>query len=254
MISRRTMLAAGAAAVPAAAGVALRVGGLSEACRASDPNPWRFMFAGDSLTAPFGGQTPYWVPLLNRMWGVPRLSVGSQASAWGAHEGVAGRTAGQLLTALPGLMVNYHPDVAVLGIGTNLDGDGVTTLARIADCVDVILAASPCVRLAVCTTAYEYDSIRSAHAQFVNAHIPDLVGSRDDTGSRIRWVDLTGTPMSGTTDHLHWTTAEADVVSWLVWKEIQHFVGISVGGDRWLPYSAANLARMPARTGTSVRG
>lgn len=227
--------------------------GLPDSCRASDPSPWRFMFTGDSMTHGVG-QTPYWAPLLNRMWGVPRTSVGSQTSAWGAHEGIPGQTAAQLGARLPGLMTNYHPNVVVLAIGTNLDGDGVTTLTQIAIDMDLILAADPCVRLLVATIAYEYDSIRSAHAQYVNDHIPDLVRQRDDTGTRVRWVDLTFVPMAGTTDRLHWTSGTADVVSWRVFKEVQHFVGITVGDDRWLPYSAANLPDMPARTGTSTTG
>lgn len=263
----RRLLTAAFAAVLLAAGVTSSVpataapqprGGLPEECRTADPSPWRFMFVGDSMTAGWAPgqsqQRPYWSWLMPRMWGVPRVSVGSQVNVWGVHEGIPGQTPGQLLTRLPGLMANYHPDVVVLLVGTNLDGDGVTTFANVAGDVNAVLAADPCVRLLVGTAAYEYDSLRSAHAQFINAHIPGLVDQLDSTGSRVRWVDLTMAPISGTTDHLHWTSTQADAVSWRVWKEVQHFVGITVGGDRWLPYSGAALVEMPARTGTSTTG
>lgn len=261
MNRRRILAGAGlglaALALPAADRAANALAPLAEGlpaqCLNGDPAPWRFMFMGDSLTDGVG-QKPYWSWLLPRMPTVPRVSVGSRSNAWGVHEGIPGQTAGQLLPRIPGLMGNYSPHVVVLCIGTNLDGDGVTTVGRVADCVDAILAADPCVRLAVCTTAYSFDQRRSADAQFVNAAIPGLVEQRDGTGSRIRWVDLTSVPLSLTIDKLHWSADGADLVSWLVMKEIQHFVGFTIGGDRWLPITAVNLAQYPPRTGTSLRG
>lgn len=235
---------------PAQAKTAIVRAGLPESCRQGDPNPWRFMFTGDSMTDGVG-QVPYWVPLMNRMPTVPRLSVGSRTNAYGVNEGIPGQTASQLNARLPGLMTNYHPNVVVLWIGTNLDGDGVNTLAQVTQSIDIVLAADPCVRLLVATTMQEYDARRSIDQQYVNTHIADVVNQRDDTGTRVRWVDTRVITFAKTIDKLHLSTSGADDVSWLMWYQLQHFVGVTVGNDRFLQMSAANYPTMPVRNGSS---
>lgn len=234
--------------------------GLPPEC-AGAPNPWRFMFAGDSQTTGTGNQRPYWSWLWDRMATVPKVSVGSQTSPWGTHEGIGGQRPSGLLARWNGLLNNYHPDVIFLNIGTNQDWvgsypDGPTTLNNVQALVQQALDFNRCTRIILVKTSPRYDQFESIAQQWFNDRVPSLAESFDTTGTQVRWVDFSFLPKSDTIDGLHPTATGADKESWYAWDQVQHLVGWGAPGspgDAHLPYSAGPFPVMSTVTGTVIK-
>jgi lysophospholipase L1-like esterase len=175
--------------------------------------PLRVMPLGDSITWGVGSSTgngyrgPLWSELAAD--GHPLDFVGSRRNGSMAdpgNEGHSGYRIGQIAALADASLTRYRPDVVTLHIGTNdlrRASEVDTAVTRLELLVDQITARVPDATVLVASLIVSTSSTEEQWRGTYNQAVREIVGTAQDAGKRVSYVDMSGLTTADLADPLH---------------------------------------------------